>query len=244
MYVIYVMCSIQISIPGPDLSGSLLHCTLCSILPHPHNHPCPIFSLSLGLLASLISDPGGLRFFLHLSLVPRPLPLCGLVIGPLPSLSKNPGDLSPLFCLLLGPRPLPLRGLGISLCLGLCSLPCPLHFFPYLVLCLDPCLGLHPLYICCLGLFPGPDPSAGLLYLPLCGVGPLPRPHSNLYAIPLARLGGDPGNLRLCSRHGLGPRPHPLFRLNLSNCPRLSCLPCPLFLFPLLVLEPGPRLEF
>ena len=60
----------------------------------------------------------------------------------------------------------------------------------------------------------------------------------------LARPGGNPGNLRLCYRLSLGPRPHPLCRLGLSLQLRLSRLPCPLFLFPLLGLNPGPRLEF
>ena len=61
---------------------------------------------------------------------------------------------------------------------------------------------------------------------------------------PLARLRGNPGDFSFGSHLSLGPRPHPLHRLILSLCLRLSCLPRPLVLFPRFGLNPGPRLEF
>ena len=206
-------------------------------MPLPYLRPC-----SLDLFTSLSSDPGNLCILLRLCLIPRPLPLCYLGIVPHPILIRDPGDLSFLFCLGLGPRPLPLHGLGISLRLGLYSLPCPFCFFPDIGLCPGPCLSLRPLSLRFIGLFPGPNPISGLLCLPLCGVGPLPRPHLGLNIGPLARLGGDPGNLCLCSHLGLGPHPYPLQRIGLYLRLFLSCLPCPLGLFPRLVLNPGPCL--
>ena len=74
------LCSLGL-LPGLDLSGSLLRCTLCGILPHPCRRPRPLFGLSLGLLASLSSDLGDICFFLFLRLGPRPCPIFGLGIG-------------------------------------------------------------------------------------------------------------------------------------------------------------------